>query len=136
MYNKGKTLVVSKVPLPSYRADLDDRHGSTQKEVKTSNYMELECLCWVKISHLIVLQIRMSTETERRVGNLLDSSQRVAHSNDSGVKSGQGARQSSSCVKIIEPVSTMETNSAKEKLGIELKQRQDKIKVDNQIFFC
>lgn len=32
-YNKGKTLVVSKVPLPDYRADLDDRHGSTQKEV-------------------------------------------------------------------------------------------------------
>ena len=32
-YNKGKTLVVSKVPLPDYRADLDERHGSTQKEV-------------------------------------------------------------------------------------------------------
>lgn len=32
-YNKGKALVVSKVPLPDYRADLDDRHGSTQKEV-------------------------------------------------------------------------------------------------------
>ncbi|KAF2321225.1 hypothetical protein GH714_035758 [Hevea brasiliensis] len=31
-YNKGKTLVVSKVPLPNYRADLDERHGSTQKE--------------------------------------------------------------------------------------------------------
>lgn len=35
-YNKGKALVVSKVPLPDYRADLDERHGSTQKEVKTS----------------------------------------------------------------------------------------------------
>lgn len=32
-YNKGKALVVSKVPLPDYRADLDERHGSTQKEV-------------------------------------------------------------------------------------------------------
>ena len=32
-YNKGKALVVSKVPLPDYRADLDDVHGSTQKEV-------------------------------------------------------------------------------------------------------
>lgn len=32
-YNKGKTLVVSKVPLPDYRADLDEHHGSTQKEV-------------------------------------------------------------------------------------------------------
>lgn len=27
--------MVSKVPLPMYRADLDERHGSTQKEVKT-----------------------------------------------------------------------------------------------------
>lgn len=33
-YNKGKILVVSKVPLPDYRADLDERHGSTQKEVE------------------------------------------------------------------------------------------------------
>lgn len=32
-YNKGKALVFSKVPLPDYRADLDERHGSTQKEV-------------------------------------------------------------------------------------------------------
>lgn len=32
-YNKGRALVFSKVPLPDYRADLDDRHGSTQKEV-------------------------------------------------------------------------------------------------------
>lgn len=32
-YNKGKALVVSKVPLPNYRADLDERHGSAQKEV-------------------------------------------------------------------------------------------------------
>ncbi|MDQ9791172.1 hypothetical protein RFY12_03340, partial [Acinetobacter baumannii] len=50
-YNKGKTLVVSKVPLPDYRADLDERHGSTQKEIK------------------------MSTDIERRVGNLLNNSQ-------------------------------------------------------------
>lgn len=33
-YNKGKALAVSKVPLPMYRADLDERHGSTQKEVR------------------------------------------------------------------------------------------------------
>ena len=33
-YNRGKALVMSKVPLPDYRADLDERHGSTQKEVK------------------------------------------------------------------------------------------------------
>ncbi|KAK3157762.1 hypothetical protein QOZ80_2AG0127610 [Eleusine coracana subsp. coracana] len=39
-YNKGKTLVFSKAPLPDYRADLDERHGSTQKEIKMSNQTE------------------------------------------------------------------------------------------------
>lgn len=35
VYNKGKNtaLVVSRVPLPNYRADLDDRHGSSQRQV-------------------------------------------------------------------------------------------------------
>ncbi|OAE22268.1 hypothetical protein AXG93_3491s1080 [Marchantia polymorpha subsp. ruderalis] len=48
-YNKGKNtvLVVSKIPLPNYRADLDDRHGSSQR------------------------QIRMSSDTENRVENML-----------------------------------------------------------------
>lgn len=32
-YNNGKALVFSKAPLPDYRADLDERHGSAQKEV-------------------------------------------------------------------------------------------------------
>lgn len=34
-YNKGRNtvLVVSQVPLPNYRADLDDRHGSSQRQV-------------------------------------------------------------------------------------------------------
>lgn len=38
-YNKGKALVVSKVPLPNYRADLDERHGSTQKQVRTEYHL-------------------------------------------------------------------------------------------------
>lgn len=42
-YDKGKALVVSKVPLPMYRADLDERHGSTQKEVQ---YIQTTyCIC-------------------------------------------------------------------------------------------
>ncbi|KAG0493771.1 hypothetical protein HPP92_004765 [Vanilla planifolia] len=49
-YNKGKTLVFSKVQLPDYRADLDERHGATQKEIV------------------------MSRETEKRVETLLASS--------------------------------------------------------------
>ena len=34
-YNKGinTVYVVSKVPLPNYRADLDQKHGSSQREV-------------------------------------------------------------------------------------------------------
>lgn len=40
-------LVVSRVPLPNYRADLDDRHGSSQR------------------------QISMSATTETRVENML-----------------------------------------------------------------
>lgn len=32
-YNKGKVLAVSKVPLPDYRADLDEQHGSNKNEV-------------------------------------------------------------------------------------------------------
>ncbi|KAH9312616.1 hypothetical protein KI387_027651, partial [Taxus chinensis] len=42
-YNKEKDeiLVVSKVPLPNYRADLDEMHGSMQREIQIS--MVTEC---------------------------------------------------------------------------------------------
>ncbi|XP_065855873.1 DExH-box ATP-dependent RNA helicase DExH1 isoform X1 [Euphorbia lathyris] len=102
-YNKGKTLVVSKVPLPNYRADLDEHHGSTKQE------------------------IQMSSETERRVGKLLNSSQRAAPANGSVGTSGQANKQSSADPNIMKPVSMLETDSAKEKLNVELKQKQDKI---------
>ncbi|KDP36104.1 hypothetical protein JCGZ_08748 [Jatropha curcas] len=111
-YNKGQTLVLSKFPLPNYRADLDERHGSTQKE------------------------IQMSAETERRVGNLLNSSQsqRAAPANDFGAAaSSQGDKQPSAGVKIMKPVPDLETDSTKEKLSIELKQRQDKIMASNNM---
>nr|POE73659.1 dexh-box atp-dependent rna helicase dexh1 [Quercus suber] len=110
-YNKGKTLVVSKVPLPDYRADLDERHGSTQKE------------------------IRMSTEIERRVGNLLNSSesQGTLTSIDSSVAPSQGGKgkPSSSGVNIIKPDSLSDIDSAKDNLSLELKQRQEKMKVSD-----
>ncbi|KAM3689686.1 hypothetical protein ACJW31_09G065500 [Castanea mollissima] len=110
-YNKGKTLVVSKVPLPDYRADLDERHGSTQKE------------------------IRMSTEIERRVGNLLNSSesQGALTSIDSSVAPSQGGKRkpSSSGVNIIQPDSLSEIDSTKDNLSLELKQRQEKMKVSD-----
>ncbi|KAK1563118.1 hypothetical protein Q3G72_022613 [Acer saccharum] len=108
-YDKGKALVVSKVPLPMYRADLDERHGSMQKE------------------------IRMSTETERIVGNLLNSSQGPVTVNDSGVSSVKGAKQSPLSVEVANPVDTSDMDSAKEKLSVELKERQAKMKANNSV---
>ncbi|WRX23403.1 Helicase [Theobroma cacao] len=108
-YNKGKALVVSKVPLPNYRADLDERHGSTQKE------------------------IRMSTETERRVGNLLDSSRDARSADDSGVASSRGATKPLPDVKRTDSVSTIGTDSAKEKFSAELKQKQENLKASDRV---
>ncbi|XP_065855874.1 DExH-box ATP-dependent RNA helicase DExH1 isoform X2 [Euphorbia lathyris] len=69
----------------------------------------------------------MSSETERRVGKLLNSSQRAAPANGSVGTSGQANKQSSADPNIMKPVSMLETDSAKEKLNVELKQKQDKI---------
>ncbi|KAK6944129.1 Helicase-associated domain [Dillenia turbinata] len=106
-YNKGKTLVVSKVPLPNYRADLDDRHGSTQNEIK------------------------MSMEMERRVGNLLNSSQGTAAAEGSSVTSSKVDKLSSPAEYVTRPVSGLETDTAKEKLSADLRDRQEKLKESN-----
>ncbi|KAK9290674.1 hypothetical protein L1049_008847 [Liquidambar formosana] len=103
-YNKRKTLVISKVPLPNYRADLDERHGSTEKE------------------------IQMSTETARRVGNLLNTSGGAVPVDDSPSASSHGAKQSLCGVNTTNSVSTLEIDTAKEKLSAELKHRQEKLK--------
>ncbi|KAI7996155.1 DExH-box ATP-dependent RNA helicase DExH1 [Camellia lanceoleosa] len=103
-YNKGQTLVVSKVPLPNYRADLDERHGSTQKE------------------------IRMSTEIERKVGNLLDSSKGTVSVDNVPGASSQIAKQSVPDVDILQPVSVLEIDAGNERLSVELKERQEKMK--------
>ncbi|KAI7992631.1 DExH-box ATP-dependent RNA helicase DExH1 [Camellia lanceoleosa] len=103
-YNKGQTLVVSKVPLPNYRADLDERHGSTQKE------------------------IRMSTEIERKVGNLLDSSKGTVSVDNVPGASSQIAKQSVPDVDILQPVSVLEIDTGNERLSVELKERQEKMK--------
>lgn len=102
-YNKGKALVVSKVPLPNYRADLDERHGSAQKE------------------------IRMSTETERRVENLLGSSGGSVSVNNSSEASSQNA-QKSSLADIVKPVLSLQNDTTKERQHIELQQRQEHLK--------
>ncbi|XP_020576741.1 DExH-box ATP-dependent RNA helicase DExH1 [Phalaenopsis equestris] len=70
-YNKGKSLVFSKFPLPDYRADLDQRHGSTQKEIV------------------------MSIETERRVEDLLARSKAAGTTSDTGNISSQTRKHDS-----------------------------------------
>ena len=52
----------------------------------------------------------MSTEIERRVGNLLNSTHKAAPANDSGASSGQGAKQPSAGLKIIKSLSDVETD--------------------------
>ncbi|XP_023527583.1 DExH-box ATP-dependent RNA helicase DExH1 isoform X1 [Cucurbita pepo subsp. pepo] len=104
-YNKGKSLVVSKVPLPDYRADLDERHGSTQKE------------------------IRMTTDIERRVGNLLDDLQGQGRDHSvSSTASAEGGKQTPTSINNTKPVYKLETDLAKEKLSAELKQKQEEMK--------
>ncbi|CAI8602358.1 unnamed protein product [Vicia faba] len=98
-YNKGKILVVSKVPLPDYRADLDERHGSTQKEIK------------------------MSTDIERRVGNLLNMSQSTGTSAASlaSVSTDMEHKISTTTIKSA----SQQTDTSKEKLSVALKERQE-----------
>ncbi|KAM7255732.1 hypothetical protein ACFE04_008630 [Oxalis oulophora] len=101
-YNKGKTLVISKLPLPDYRADLDNRHGSTKQE------------------------IQMSSDTERKLGKLLDVSLGAVEKNNSGGTSAQGANQPLLVATVAEPTSMFETKSDNEIFSLELKQRQEK----------
>lgn len=102
-YNKGKTLVASKVPLPNYRADLDERHGSTQQE------------------------IRMSTDIERRVGSLLDTSKGTSSNEKSVGSPSQNAKNSLSALSSVRPAPVVEDNVAKEQISAELKQQEEKL---------
>ncbi|KAL1211160.1 DExH-box ATP-dependent RNA helicase DExH1 [Cardamine amara subsp. amara] len=104
-YNKGKTLVVSKVPLPDYRADLDERHGSTQKE------------------------IIMSTETEKKLGTLLKTTQESGSSNAStSAFSDQQDRTVTLGLKRPESTSKLLDSLEKESFSVALKERQEKLK--------
>ncbi|KAL0920237.1 hypothetical protein M5K25_009358 [Dendrobium thyrsiflorum] len=113
-YNKGKSLVFSKVPLPDYRADLDERHGSTQKEIV------------------------MSVETERRVESLLARSKEAGTISDSRSTSSQTRKHDSwiSSTESIKEYSSdtvaskselikeRQPDSAKEKFSVELRDLQ------------
>ncbi|XP_026425947.1 DExH-box ATP-dependent RNA helicase DExH1-like isoform X1 [Papaver somniferum] len=104
-YNKGRILVVSKVPLPMYRADLDERHGSTQKE------------------------IQMSMETEQRVQNLLNGSNAVPTDDSSASSSSHGLQSLPSVSADRVPVADI----AKEKCSAELKDKQDRMKTNDKL---
>ncbi|CAA3002301.1 D -box ATP-dependent RNA helicase D 1 isoform X1 [Olea europaea subsp. europaea] len=103
-YNKGKALVVSKGPLPNYRADLDERHGSTKKEIK------------------------MSADIERKVGNLLNSSTVNVPVETSSSTSGETVKVTANRLEEGRPLSVLEIDSSSEKHNIELKERQEKMR--------
>ncbi|KAM0829421.1 hypothetical protein ACQ4PT_066891 [Festuca glaucescens] len=100
-YNKRKTLVFSKVPLPDYRADLDERHGSTQNEIKMSN------------------------ETERRVENLLSRAQ----SNNNGSASTSTVLTRQSFPSTLSSVAGLTTDIDKQKLSSQLRDLQNSKKM-------
>ncbi|XP_017977487.1 PREDICTED: DExH-box ATP-dependent RNA helicase DExH1 isoform X2 [Theobroma cacao] len=75
----------------------------------------------------------MSTETERRVGNLLASSRDARSADDSGVASSRGATKPLPDVKRTDSVSTIGTDSAKEKFSAELKQKQENLKASDRV---
>ncbi|XP_020972317.1 DExH-box ATP-dependent RNA helicase DExH1 isoform X3 [Arachis ipaensis] len=85
---------------------LDERHGSTQKE------------------------IRMSTDIERRVGNLLNNSQSVGEASASfpSVSTDLGQKQSLTATK---SVSSQQSDSSKDKLDVALKERQEHIQASD-----
>lgn len=76
------------------------------------------------------LQIRMSTDIERRVGSLLNNtdSTGTAPVNVPSIKTNERHKQP---IAVTKPVSEQQTDSSKEKLCVELKERQDKMQVDS-----
>lgn len=79
----------------------------------------------------------MSSETETRIGNLLNSSQSQGVSTDDGSgASSQGVKQLSADRNMIKLVPTLELDSTKEKLSLELKEKQEKLKVILKFLFA
>lgn len=78
----------------------------------------------------------MTTDIERRVGNLLDDSQGKGREHRvSSTASVEDGKQFPTSVNNIKPTSKLESDSAKEKLSAELKQKQEAMKV-NLLVFC
>lgn len=79
-------------------------------------------------------QIRMSTEIEERVGNLLSSSQDTVSGGTSSSTSGSSAKLSSKALETARPKLTVENDTAKQRLNNELKQKQEKTRVHRTPF--
>lgn len=75
----------------------------------------------------------MSTETETRIGNLLSSSQSQGVSTHKASEvSGQGGKQLLADRNVTKLITTLEIDSNKEKLSLELKEKHEKMKVHFQ----
>lgn len=79
------------------------------------------------------LQIKMSTDIERRVGNLLNTSQSTATAPASlpSVSTDLGQKRP---VTTIKSVSSLQTDSSKDKLSVVLKERQELVQVPKHLF--
>lgn len=76
-----------------------------------------------------MLQIRMSTEIEERVGNLLSSSQDTVSAGPSSSTCDNSVKLSSKAVKTAKPKLTIEDDAASKRLNAELKEKQEKMRV-------
>ncbi|KAF9600285.1 hypothetical protein IFM89_005871, partial [Coptis chinensis] len=70
-YNKGRTLVISKVPLPNYRADLDERHGSTQKEGEKQTLPALDEANSGPLSYIDTAMENLSAELKEKQDKMM-----------------------------------------------------------------
>lgn len=76
----------------------------------------------------------MSTEIEKRVGNLLGSSKVTVPIDNSPSSSSQSGKQSVPGVDTSKPGPVSVTDAGKERVSLELKERQEKMKVRYRVF--
>ncbi|MCO5553157.1 hypothetical protein L7F22_006678 [Adiantum nelumboides] len=113
-YNKGTNTVcvVSKVPLPNYRADLDKRHGSSQRE------------------------IQMSADTEQRVESVLSkfrNTTAASSSANSRQAGSNGSAPMSKQLKVADKDDTEAVMADKNDLNVELKNQQQQLQASDSV---
>ncbi|KAI5062460.1 hypothetical protein GOP47_0022999 [Adiantum capillus-veneris] len=110
-YNKGTNTVcvVSKIPLPNYRADLDKRHGSSQRE------------------------IQMSADTEQRVENVLSKFRSTNAASSSRQVSSNGSAPISKQLKVADKDDTQALETEKNDLNTQLKNQQQQLQASDSV---